>query len=60
MVHELADFFLAAETIKQSGVALDFGMWDLDGNQPAIVEIGALEDGGHAAAGSEGFDPVVV
>jgi hypothetical protein len=60
MIHQLADFFLAAETLKQSGVALDFGMGDLDGNRPAVVEIGGAEDGGHATAGSQGFDPIVI
>ena len=60
MVHQLADFFLAAETIEESRVALHFGMGDLDGNRPAVVEIGGAEDGGHAAAGSEAIDAVVI
>jgi hypothetical protein len=60
MVHQLADFFLAAKSIEQGGVALDFRMRDLDGNSPAAVEIGGSEDGGHAAAGNEGFDPIVI
>ena len=60
MIHQLADLFLAAETIEQSGIALDFGMRNFDGNGAAVVEIGGAEDGGHAAAGSQAIDAVVI
>ena len=60
MIQGLADLFLALKAIKQDRIALHLGMRNLDGDLPAVAQIGAAKDGGHAAAGDKALNAVVI
>ncbi len=60
MLHAGADVFFALEAVVHDRVALHLRMRDLDGNGGAGVEIGGLEDGGHAAGRDDALDAEVV
>ena len=60
MVELLADLLLALEAIEENRIAFHFRMRDLDGDGAAVARIGRLIDGGHAAAGDQAFNFVVI
>ena len=60
MVELGADFLFALEALVENRVALHLGMRNLDGNLAAGEKVGGAEDGGHAAAGHQGVDAVVI
>ena len=60
MIELGADLLLALEALEENRIALHLGMRNLDGDLAAGAKVGGAEDGGHAAAGHQGFDAVVI
>ena len=60
MVEFLSNVLFAMEALEENGVALHFGVGDLDGDRAAGQEVSAAEDGGHAASRDDAFDAVMV
>jgi hypothetical protein len=48
------------KALKEDGIALHLGMRNLDGHGAARAGIDSFVNGGHAAAGHEFFDLVVI
>src|SRR5579862_4529534 len=60
MIEGLADIFLAVKTVEEDRVAFHFRMGNLDGDCPAGAKVGAAKDRGHAAAGDNAIDAVMI
>ena len=60
MVQLLADLAFALETVEQHRIGFHFRMRNLDRHLAAVAHVGGAKNGGHAAAGDQSFDAVVV
>src|SRR5712692_309133 len=60
MVEFRADIMLALKTLEEYRVAFHFRMRNFDGDRFARTRIRAAKDRGHAAAGNQSFNDVVV
>src|ERR1700731_2232816 len=60
MIQSLTDLFLAMETVEKCGIALDLGMGDFDGHLPAVSQVSTAKYGGHATAGHQAVNAVMI
>ena len=60
MIERLADLLFALEAIEEDGIAFHFGVGDFDGDGAAGAKVGGAKDGGHAAAGDDAVDAVMI
>jgi hypothetical protein len=60
MIEERADFRFAMEPIKKNRIAFHLGMRNFYSDLPTGAEIGALENGSHAAASSDALNAVMI
>ena len=60
MIELLPDFAFALKAIVEHRIGLHFRMWDFDRDLAAIAQIGGAKDRGHAAAGDQAFNAVMV
>src|SRR5579884_423675 len=60
MIQLFANFRLALKAFIENRIALHFRVRNLDGNQAARAQVGSAKDGGHAAAGCNAFNAVMV
>ena len=60
MVEFRADIMLALKAVEEHRVAFHFRMRNFDGDRLARTRIYAAKDRGHAAAGNQLFNDVVV
>jgi hypothetical protein len=60
MVEHRADVLLALEAVEQYRIALHLGMRDFDRNRRTCIDVYSAKDRGHAAAGNQVIDAVIV
>ena len=60
MIELLADLLFALEAVEKERIASISGWGILMATDAVVAQVGGAEDGGHAAAGNEAFDAVVV
>ena len=60
MIEGLADFLFAVEAVEEDRIAFHFRVGNFDGDGAAVAEVGGAENGGHAAAGDDAVDAVVI
>ena len=60
MIELFTDVLFALEAIEKQRVGFHFGMRNLESHLPARLQVSGLVNGGHAAAGDETFDAVMV
>ncbi len=60
VIELLADFALAMKTVEKHRVGFHLRMRDLDGDLASVAQIGGSKDGGHAAAGDQAFNAVMI
>ena len=60
MIEFFADFFFALEPVEEDRVGFHFLVRNLDGDGPFVAQIGAAENGCHAASGDQAVDAVVI
>jgi hypothetical protein len=60
MVEFAADIGFAMEAVEEKGIALEFRVRNLEGDDAPVAQIRGPKNSGHAASGNQAVDAVVV